>query len=126
MKIRIQDNSIRLRLTRTEVDRVSREGGVRATIAFPGGTQLDYVVEASDSARPEARFDEAGIVVGVPGALLRQWAASDEVSISGEQPLADGDELRILVEKDFACLTPREGEDESDMFPHPLKGEANC
>jgi hypothetical protein len=27
--------------------------------------------------------------------------------------------LGILVEKDFACLAPREGEDESDMYPHP-------
>lgn len=126
MKMRIQDNSIRLRLTRTEVDRVGREGVIRATVAFPGGVQLDYAVEATGSARPEVRFDEAGIVVGVPGTLLRQWAASDEVSISGAQPLEAGDELRILVEKDFACLTPREGEDESDMFPHPLKGEADC
>lgn len=125
MKMRIQNNSIRLRLTRTEVDRVRREGKVRAATAFPGSARLDYSLESSDSARPEARFDAAGIVVSVPRRLLRQWAESEEVSISGEQPL-EGGELRILVEKDFACLTPREGEDESEMFPHPLKGEANC
>jgi hypothetical protein len=34
--------------------------------------------------------------------------------------------LRILVEKDFACLAPREGEDESDMFPNPLSGKETC
>ena len=27
--------------------------------------------------------------------------------------------LRILVEKDFACLQPRAHEDESDLFPNP-------
>ena len=37
----------------------------------------------------------------------------------GEQQHDNGDVLSILVEKDFACLAPREGEDESDMFPHP-------
>jgi hypothetical protein len=47
------------------------------------------------------------------------WAASELVSIDGEQGLDDGSVLRILVEKDFACLAPRAGEDESDMFPHP-------
>lgn len=126
MKMRIQNNSIRLRLTRTEVEEVGRDGTVRAAIAFPGGARLDYSVEASDAARPEASFDETVIVVRVPRPVLRQWAASEEVSISGGQPLAGGEELSILVEKDFACLTPREGEDEADMFPHPLKGEANC
>jgi hypothetical protein len=126
LKMRIQNNSIRLRLTRTEVDQVCRDGNARAAISFPGGARLDYAVEASDSARPEVRFDETAIVVHVPGPLLRQWAESEEVSIRGEQALGDGDELSILVEKDFACLTPRAGEDESEMFPHPLKGEANC
>ncbi|MGH8167708.1 MAG: DUF7009 family protein [Woeseiaceae bacterium] len=43
----------------------------------------------------------------------------------GAQPL-DGDELSILVEKDFACLAPREGEDDSDKFPNPLEGKATC
>jgi hypothetical protein len=34
--------------------------------------------------------------------------------------------LKILVEKDFACLAPREGEDESDMFPHPKAATDGC
>ena len=54
------------------------------------------------------------------------WANSEQVSISGEQVLDDGEKLNILVEKDFACLAPREGEDESDMFEHPEKGRVNC
>jgi hypothetical protein len=54
------------------------------------------------------------------------WASSEQVSITGEQQHNNGDKLVILVEKDFACLAPREGEDESDMFPHPQAGEAEC
>jgi hypothetical protein len=46
--------------------------------------------------------------------------------MSGEQVLDDGAKLTILVEKDFACLTPREGEDESDMFPNPDDDGAKC
>jgi hypothetical protein len=41
------------------------------------------------------------------------------VTLAGTQPAAQDAELRIVIEKDFACLTVREGEDESDNFPNP-------
>ena len=41
------------------------------------------------------------------------------MGIAAEQPVADGVVLRVLVEKDFACLTVREGEDDEDAFPNP-------
>ena len=44
----------------------------------------------------------------------------------GEQVLDDGSNLKILVEKDFVCLTGRDDEDESDMFPHPEAGSRSC
>jgi len=48
------------------------------------------------------------------------------VSIAASQILDEGDQLSILVEKDFACLAPREGEDETDMYPNPKAGEESC
>ena len=126
MKLRIQDNSIRLRLTRSEVDDVSAEGSVTASISFPNGARFEYSLESSSlTGQPRAQFSTDRLVVQIPQAMVRRWAVTEEVSITGAQPLEDG-ELSILVEKDFACLTPREGEDESDMFPHPLKGQENC
>ena len=62
----------------------------------------------------------------LPESSVRAWANSEQVSIIGEQQHKNGDKLDILVEKDFSCLTPREGEDESDMFPHPKAGEDEC
>jgi hypothetical protein len=56
---------------------------------------------------------------------IQQWAESEQVSIRSDKLLDDGEELRILIEKDFQCLAPRE-EDESDMFPHPDAGQADC
>ncbi len=52
------------------------------------------------------------------------WATTNQVSIRGEQQLEDGSTLGILVEKDFQCLTEREDEDESDMFPNPQAGSS--
>lgn len=127
MKLRIQDNSVRLRLTRSEVDRLHESGEVSAAAAFPGGQSLRYVVKSSgQSDGVGAQFDARAIVVTIPAGEVRDWAGSEQVSIHGSEQLAGGESLAILVEKDFACLAPREGEDESDMFPHPRQGEENC
>lgn len=124
MKLRIRDNSIRLRLTRTEVDTLSSAGRVCARVSFPGGAGLDYTIESSTvTARPAALFSEGTLAVLLPDAEVKQWASTEQVSIAAEELLDDGDHLNILVEKDYACLAPREGEDDSDMFPNPLEGQ---
>ncbi len=124
MKLRILDNSIRLRLTRTEVDTLQEEGIVKAHTDFPGDRDFHYVVEASPAAvKPGAFFSDRVMTVRLPDTTVRNWATSDEVSIKAQQLLDGGETLSILVEKDFHCLAPREGEDESDMFPHPQAGD---
>ena len=125
MKLRIRDNSVRLRLMRGEVDRLRDEGLVTATTIFPGGHELRYAVESSPaSVKPGAFLSGNVITVRLPESVVRAWANSEQVSIRDELLLDDGGQLAILVEKDFACLAPREGEDESDMYPHPEAGRA--
>lgn len=120
MKLRIRDNSIRLRLTRTEVGVLRTDGRVSAATSFPDGARLEYALESdADAAELSATMCDGVIVVRAPSALAEEWAGSDRISLSGEQHLGGGQALRLLVEKDFACLAPREGEDESDMYPHP-------
>ncbi len=120
---------MRLRLTRTEVDTLRDEGIVQARAAFPGGRELRYEVESSPaSVSPGAFLSNSTVTVRLPESVVLAWANSEQVSIDGEVKHSNGESLRILVEKDFACLAPREGEDESDMFPHPSAGddEAAC
>ena len=111
---------MRLRLERGEVARLREQARVTATTGFADGINFSYGVESSgECKRPAATFANNSIVVRLPEATVKGWADSEQVSINGEQPLGNGEVLSILVEKDFACLAPREGEDESDMFPHP-------
>jgi hypothetical protein len=120
MKLRIRDNSIRLRLTRGEVDQLADEGVVQAITSFPGGREFRYEVESSPATvHPGAFLSDNKVTVRLPESAVRAWAASEQVSLTGEQNHENGEQLSILVEKDFACLAPREGEDESDMYPHP-------
>jgi hypothetical protein len=124
VKLRIRDNSIRLRLTRAEVDTVNSAGIVKARMSLPGGDGLNYVLESSAGTEtPSVRFTDRALTVMLPEADVMRWAATEQVSIAANETLDDGDFLKILVEKDFACLAPREGEDESDMYPHPQDGQ---
>ena len=120
MKLRIRDNSIRLRLTRGEVNRLRDDGLVKSRTGFPSGRDFQYVLESNPaSVTPGAFFSENVITVRLPETTVLAWANSEQVSIKGEQLLDDGEMLAVLVEKDFECISPREGEDEADMYPHP-------
>lgn len=120
MKLRIRDNSIRLRLTRGEVESLDTQGSVKARTGFSNGSSLVYEVESSPACvAPTAMFEGDRVSVRLPSSVVEGWAATDQVSISDEQRLSTGETLTILVEKDFACPKPREGEDESDMFRNP-------
>lgn len=127
MKLRIKDNTVRLRLTQSEVEALRETGVVAARTGFPGGRELQYRVESSPaSVKPAAFFSENAVTVRLPESVVLSWATTERVSLKGEQLLDDGSMLDILVEKDFACLTEREGEDESDMYPHPEAGTQSC
>ncbi|MGI9248531.1 MAG: DUF7009 family protein [Woeseiaceae bacterium] len=127
MKLRIKDNSIRLRLTRGEVDQLRESSVVAAKTGFPGGRSFQYRIESSPaSVNPAAFFSDNAVTVRLPESAVLAWATTEQISLAGEQVLDDGAMLRILVEKDFVCLTGRDDEDESDMFPHPDAGRVSC
>jgi hypothetical protein len=78
-----------------------------------------YVLEQGQVEQPTASFSNQLINITIPASLGMAWANSDQVGIEHETLFGNGQSLRILVEKDFKCLTERSGEDESDHFPNP-------
>ena len=113
---------------RGEVETLRQEGLVSAGTGFPGSRSFRYALESSPaSVNPAAFFSDNELIVRLPETSVLAWATSDQVSIRGEQVLDDGEVLKILVEKDFVCLTGREDEeDESDMYPHPATDKVHC
>lgn len=83
--------------------------------------RLDYRLEVADVETLTARLAAASLSITLPRRLAEPWYADGEVSVEGEQLCGDGRRLNILVEKDFACLIPREGEDQSDLFSNPAQ-----
>ena len=119
MKLRIKGNSIRFRLTQSEVKIVEQTGLVKDQIKFSNSISLEYEIKAATGLEyVEATYSENKITLKVNESLIRDWAHSDQVTISSSLDLSSNENLTILIEKDFKCLYPRD-EDESDMFPHP-------
>ena len=72
-----------------------------------------------------AFFEHEAIVISIPHIAAQEWFTPTQVGIETQLLLEDGNFLKILLEKDFKCLTDRPEEDESDAFPNPLSGH-NC
>jgi hypothetical protein len=124
VKLRLQFNSIRFRLKRSEVEQFVRNGRVEEKIIV--GSREDgvfqYVLESTESVSSlKATVTPGGIIVQVPLEEATRWVFSDQISIEGQQPIDNQKSLRILIEKDFACLDGTE-EQNADTFPNPLAG----
>jgi hypothetical protein len=121
MKIRLKGNSIRLRLTQSEVASLALGETVIETTQISLESQLSFSL-ASSSVTAISTIDQS-IRIEISQALIDDWANSDHESIS-ETVSNESSGLLLLVEKDFACLKPRI--DETDQFPNPLSAASKC
>jgi hypothetical protein len=119
MKIRIKGASLRLRLSRPEVERLIREGEITETTPFPGSSSLQYTLRRSlEGEGIDAAFHEGIITVMVPASLTTGWDTDDRIGFEANVPLQGGSSLFVLIEKDFQCLDDT-SEDQSQNYPNP-------
>ncbi|SDE34397.1 hypothetical protein SAMN05216464_105289 [Mucilaginibacter pineti] len=113
MKIRIKGNSLRYRLTKTDVERFARDGYLEETTDF--GTQvLKYALRRSSNLNLTASFNNCTITMHMPHAMVNEWANTERVGFE-----TSSDRFYLLIEKDFKCLD-NVAEDQSDNYPNPL------
>lgn len=104
---------------------VAQGEAVEGCMHLPGGNAFRYRLEGVSAAAPDVVGDGAGLTVRVAADALGDWARGDTVSLALQCAGADAC-LDVLIEKDFACLTTRDGDDDADSFPHPEAGDATC
>lgn len=116
MKLRCAHNSIRLRLRKSELDQLNRGFAVGESITFPGGQTLVFQLSTDPGiSGMEAAWAGAVIDLRLPAKPARDWIETDQVGMESFLPLPNGEQLELLVEKDFPCKD-RPGEDQSDLF----------
>lgn len=129
MKLRIKGNALRLRLTQGEIRALADTGQVQERTDFPGGGQLIYRLSSDERITDiSAAYSENIIEFKVPSALAQRWCSTDLVTLSAAPRAGADGGVQLILEKDYACLVPRSGEDESDQFPHPraAQGQREC
>ena len=122
MKLRLRGNTLRLRLSRSEVRLLGDGKSVSEGTQFPGGSELVYSLNVTDSIAHLDQLNEGTVFridMYVPAEITKQWACSSAVSLFGDKPLRLSP-LEVLIEKDFACLN-LEGAaaGDQDSFPNP-------
>jgi hypothetical protein len=121
MKIRIKGNSIRYRLTKTEVDNFGKNGYLEERTEFPDSHSFNYRLERKNGIETlEANFSDNRICVYVPDKIADEWTTTNIVGYDYKMKMSEGKELFLLIEKDFVCLD-HTLEDQSDNFPNPNK-----
>jgi len=111
-----------MRLPKSEVDFLLKHGYLEEATDF-GETTFRYAIKSVEHENMSADFVNCNIVIYVPGAVLHQWGTSDQINIASTMTVGDGNQLSLLVEKDFKCTTAPGEEDQSDYFENPAK---NC
>ena len=114
MKLRMQSNSVRLRLSQPEVAALGEGGRVEECVEFAPDRTLRYSIESADTPLASAALDDSFIRVKLPRAEVKRWIETDQIGIEAEQGA-----LRLLIEKDFKCIH-RDGAEDVDSFPNPL------
>lgn len=112
MKIRIKENTIRLRLSKTDVSIFTQHGYIEKTTMF-GNNIFIYALEQCKADQLTATFNNSKITLHMPVAMTTEWQATERIGFEGY----DGN-LFMLIEKDFQCLD-NVAEDQSDNYPNP-------
>ena len=125
MKLRFNGNTIRLRLSRSDVQSIKEGKDLAEKVIFGNGQpDFQYALKLShQSPNIEATCHASEIAVIVPKLMALDWAESDKVGLYRIPPAKQEETLSITIEKDFQCLHKRPGEDETDNFPNPRQGE---
>jgi hypothetical protein len=122
MKVRWTDESVRFRITPTELGQLERGEAIHAELSLPGGGWTATVCLEPEG---ETRLSGTG-----SGTVTLYLSRADVLRLA--DPSAEGvyfraargdapDGLRYYIEKDFPCLHPRpvEAEEQTETFAAP-------
>jgi len=112
MKIRIKGNSLRYRLTKSEVEKLFTDGKLEERTQFTGKT-LVYAIETGKEERLSADFAGDKIVLRMSKMMMEDLYYTGRIGFDDRSG-----PVNLLIEKDFVCIDNTD-EDQSDNYPNP-------
>lgn len=113
----MRENSVRLRLSKSEVKSLQQTGQVMERVSFID-TILTYQIKSHVQSFFLANMNLNEISIFMPQEISAIWYDIEDIGYNYIQKNNDGSELHILIEKDFVCLD-RTDEDQSDNYANP-------
>jgi hypothetical protein len=121
MKLRIKGNSMRLRVSRSEVARLLDGERVEETIHFSAAPDSCLTYGLQSAPQPAAiriEWKPRNVTVLISDERMRFWGRDAEVGVYEYLDLGHSCSLEVTIEKDFACLD-RSDEENNDTFANP-------
>ena len=121
MKLRIKGNSLRLRVSRSELTRFLSPSRIEETIHFGPGSEamLTYALESAPlNTEATIRYSPHELTVNISEEQTRKWSEAREVGIYTTVDIGAKGLLEVIIEKDFGCID-RSDEDNTDTFANP-------
>jgi hypothetical protein len=120
MKLRLKGNSIRVRLDRRDIERLIDWGRIVDAVRFGPGQAFAYAVEVGKAPRdrPKASYADGRLTIRIDPEDAEEWLSGERVGFDHEQDV-DGGVVRVLLEKDFACIDRPAGEEADDAYAFP-------
>lgn len=100
MKLKIEHNSVRLRLSEEDIERFVAEGALRETCSFGLGLEMNYILEIGGSSLA-ASFDDRTLAVSIPRKMAEAITLGGGIGFERIQANDDFTNLEIIVERDL-------------------------
>lgn len=119
MKLRIKENSIRFRLSKSDLVKFQHHNKIEESTHFLSDTLTYGLIAVPDIHQLSASYKNNSIIITIPQAIADAWTKTQEVGIYENLKSVHDKKLSIIIEKDFKCLDETV-EDQSDNFENPL------
>lgn len=122
MKIRLYKDSLRLRVSPSETDKLTAGEVIKETFFWNKDHSLVFELIPDGSNKLDAVDHDNRWQICWSKDEIKKWSSSDDVGMYQTFEIDDNQHIKVAIEKDFAC-TGREGEDKKDRYPNP---KDNC
>ncbi len=100
MKLKIEHNSVRLRLSEEDIERFVSEGALSESCSFGSGMDLIFLLEVGGSSLA-ASFDDRTLAISIPREMSDSMTLGGGIGFTRIHENDDGSMLEIIVERDL-------------------------
>ena len=122
MKVRIRANNIRLRLGQEEMEQLRSGEVVEDRLSFGPDNGIVWSVQIGHTGSGPS-ISRVGDLIRVTIPRLGWLDDESEEGYRTSVESSPGYPVGIAVERDYACLQPRDPVEDRDSFPHPESTE---